>query len=75
MLTYPRYGWKVKRVDLNCVFNLGQTFCRGRIWALFNIHRHREIQVDEIIVMFADSKKRYMNFVLYFFYIMYNNKK
>jgi hypothetical protein len=32
--------------------------------ALLNIHRYRTVKVDEIIDLFADSKKRNLDFVI-----------
>lgn len=42
-------------------FDLSFQFRQKLGLTLFNIHRHRDIQVDEVIDMFAVSKKRCMN--------------
>lgn len=35
------------------------------VWlALFNIHRHKTVEVDEVIDLFAGSKKRNLDFVI-----------
>lgn len=42
--------------------------------ALLNIHRHRDIQVDEVIDMFVASKQEMRGLCFIIFYIMHNNK-
>jgi hypothetical protein len=36
--------------------------------ALFNIHRHRTVEVDEAIDLFAGIKKRNLDFVIGFIF-------
>lgn len=42
--------------------------------ALLNIHRHRDIQVDEVIDKFVASKQEMRGLCFIIFYAMYNNK-
>lgn len=42
------------------------------VWLdLHNIHRHRNIQIANVVVILAATKKRCMDFVLWFFYILF----
>lgn len=42
--------------------NMGEELLVGL--ALLNIHRHKTVEVDEVIDLFAGSKKRNLDFVI-----------